>query len=152
VITRDGSYSCVRSAPGISTNWRKRSYTGNFVSGSSAEAKWSEDLAAARDCSASERIFTEASTKATVMSKRCEKLVETVQVRRKAAEAAWRTRREELIKERMHKSEQLVKEVRSAMASKPPDGFLVRVLNEEMRMVLFLRMGINGLAGVCPLS
>jgi hypothetical protein len=61
---------------------------------SKAEATWSEDLAAARDCSESERIFTEASTKATVMSKRREKLVETVKVRRQAAEAAWKSRRE----------------------------------------------------------
>jgi hypothetical protein len=43
---------------------------------------------------ASERIFTEATTKATVMSKRREKLVETVKFRRQAAEAAWKSRRE----------------------------------------------------------
>jgi hypothetical protein len=68
-----------------STSWLKRSHTGIFVSGSLAAAKLSEDLAAARDCSTSERIFTEASTKATVMSKRREKLLETVKVRWQAA-------------------------------------------------------------------
>jgi hypothetical protein len=73
-----------------------------------AEAKWSEDLAAARDCSKSESIFTEASTKATVMAKRREKLLETVQARRAATEAAGKSRREELIKQRLRKSEHVV--------------------------------------------
>jgi hypothetical protein len=38
------------------------------------------------------------------------------------------------------------------MQTKPPDAFWLRVLNEEMRLVIFLKMGIGGLAGICPLS
>jgi hypothetical protein len=116
-----------------------------------AEEKWSRDLALAQDCSESERIFTEASTRAAVMAKRREKLLETVRVRRQAAEASWKARREVLIKERLQKSERAVKEATDALCTKPPDSFWLRVLNEEVRMAMFLQMGIGGLAGICPL-
>jgi hypothetical protein len=116
-----------------------------------AESTWSEDLAAARDCSKSERIYTEATTTAAVMTKRREKLVETVKGRRAAAESAWRTRREQLIKDRLRKSEQVVEQAIQAMTTQPPSSFWVRVLNEEMRIIMFLKLGINGLAGICPL-
>jgi hypothetical protein len=36
--------------------------------------------------------------------------------------------------------------------TKALDAFWLRVLNEETRMVIFLKMGIGGLAGICPLS
>jgi hypothetical protein len=52
----------------------------------------------------------------------------------------------------MDRCERTVEEVTRSIASKPPDGFLVRVLNEETRLVMFLKLGINGLAGICPLS
>jgi hypothetical protein len=85
------------------------------------------------------------------MSKRRAKLLETVQVQRQAAEAAWKARREQLIKERLAKSEHAVEQAVHAMRTKPPDAFWVRVLNEEVRMVMFLKLRINGLAGICPL-
>jgi hypothetical protein len=120
-----------------------------------AEARWSEDLASGLSSphiAASEQAFTEATTKATVMSKRRERLLETVRARRQAAEAAWKARREELIKLRLRKSEQVVEQAVEAMRTQPPDAFWLRVLNEEMRMVMFLKLGINGLAGICPLT
>jgi hypothetical protein len=33
-----------------------------------------------------------------------------------------------------------------------PDSFWLFVLNEVVRLVMFLKMGISGLAGICPLS
>jgi hypothetical protein len=51
----------------------------------------------------------------------------------------------------MHKSEQAVEEARYSL-TKALDAFWLLVLNEEIRMVMFLKLGIGGLAGICPLS
>jgi hypothetical protein len=72
--------------------------------------------------------------------------------RRQAAEAAWKARREQLIKDRLRKSERAVEDATQAMCTTPPDGFWLRVLNEEVRMVMFLKLGISGLAGIAPLG
>jgi hypothetical protein len=50
----------------------------------------------------------------------------------------------------MHKSAQAVEEARYSL-TKALDAFWLRVLNEEMRLVMFLKLGVNGLAGICPL-